>query len=102
MNDVELKNKVVQGCKILYIEGIRDTFEGHLSARQPGSNKIFIPGHIHVFGRSLGSTTIDDIITVDLDTNKSLDNQNNLYNSCPNCLGDIGPNPRIIFSAPTI
>ncbi len=53
----------------MYMEGIRDTFEGHLSGRHPGSNKIFIPGHIHIYGRSLGSTTVDDITTVNLDDN---------------------------------
>lgn len=69
MKDMELKNKVVKACKILYMEGVRDTFEGHLSGRHPGSNKIFIPGHIHMLGRALGSTTIDDIITVNLEDN---------------------------------
>jgi L-ribulose-5-phosphate 4-epimerase len=65
MNDVlELKQKVVQACRILDEQGIMDEL-GHFSARLPKENLVLMNGKV-----SPGQATDDDIVTLDLQGNK--------------------------------
>jgi L-fuculose-phosphate aldolase len=62
-----LKAELVQGCRILAMEGQGDFIWGHVTVRNPDH-----PGRIlmkpHMMG--LDDVTVDDIITVDIDGNK--------------------------------
>jgi L-ribulose-5-phosphate 4-epimerase len=65
MNDVsELKQKVVQACRILDEQGIVDEL-GHFSARIPKENMVLMNGKV-----SPGQATDDDIVMLDLQGNK--------------------------------
>ena len=43
--------------------------KGNVSARVPGTDRVFILGHIHAEGRTLDTTDVDDIVTIDLEGN---------------------------------
>lgn len=63
----ELKTRLVQGCRILAMEGQGDFIWGHVTARMPGEpNRILMKPHM----MGLNDIAIDDIITVDIDGNK--------------------------------
>ena len=65
MNDVsELRQKVVQACRILDEQGIMDEL-GHFSARLPKENLVLMNGKV-----SPGQATDDDIVMLDLQGNK--------------------------------
>ena len=65
MNDVkELKQKVVQACRILDEQGIMDEL-GHFSARLPTENLVLMNGKV-----SPGQATEDDIVILDLQGKK--------------------------------
>ena len=60
----ELKQKVVQACRILDEQGIMDEL-GHFSARIPGENRVLMNGKV-----SPGQATENDIVILDLQGNK--------------------------------
>ena len=64
----EIKDKLAQATRILVNEGLIET-SGHPSYRIPGTNHLYVLGHIHEEGRTLFDTSAEDIITVDLDGN---------------------------------
>lgn len=68
LNDI--KQKIIDGMKILLKDGLMELNTGHLSVRVPGENLICLPGHLHDHGRTLDTLTIDDIITIDMAGNK--------------------------------
>ncbi len=57
----ELKQKLVDGCRILDREGITDSF-GHVSLRVPGADAF-----LTIAGVSPGCATLDRLILLDLD-----------------------------------
>jgi len=70
---MEIKQKILDGMKILLRDGLMELNTGHLSVRIPGKNGqdlICLPGHLHDHGRTLDTLTIDDIITIDMENNK--------------------------------
>ena len=64
-----IKRRVALANRIAYNEGLHEEFgnefSGHISVRKGSS--IFIPGHLHDFGKGLKDVKVEDIITVDLD-----------------------------------
>lgn len=62
-----LKKRLAKVHRILTAGGIWPLTKGHVSCRVPGTGEVLILGHIHSEGRSLASTDVDDIVTVDLD-----------------------------------
>jgi L-fuculose-phosphate aldolase len=62
-----LKTKLVQGCRILAMEGQGDFIWGHVTARMPDQpERILMKPHM----MGLNDITADDVITVDIDGNK--------------------------------
>jgi L-ribulose-5-phosphate 4-epimerase len=66
----EIKQKIIDGMKILLGDGLMELNTGHLSVRVPGQDLICLPGHLHDQGRTLDTLIIDDIITIDMAGNK--------------------------------
>lgn len=66
----EIKQKIIDGMKILLRDGLMELNTGHLSVRVPGQDLICLPGHLHDQGRTLDTLTVDDIITIDMEGNK--------------------------------
>ena len=66
----EIKQKILDGMKILLRDGLMELNTGHLSVRVPDKDLICLPGHLHDHGRTLDTLTIEDIITIDMDNNK--------------------------------
>ena len=64
---VALKRRLARAHRILAAGGLLPLTKGHASARVPGSERILILGHIHGLGRTLDTTTADDIVTIGLD-----------------------------------
>jgi L-fuculose-phosphate aldolase len=62
----DLRQKVVDCCRILYVEGHADMSLGHASAREPGAQTIWIKP------RSLGFEEVvaEDIVEIDMDGRK--------------------------------
>lgn len=60
--ELGLREKVVACCRILYVEGHDDMHLGHVSAREPGGQKIFIKSR----GPGLEEVTAEDILEIDL------------------------------------
>ena len=46
----EIKQKIVDGMKILLRDGLMELNTGHLSVKLPESNLICLPGHLHDHG----------------------------------------------------
>lgn len=62
-----LKEKLVQGCRILAMEGQGDFIWGHVTARRPDdANRILMKPHM----MGLNDIAADDVITVDIDGRK--------------------------------
>jgi L-ribulose-5-phosphate 4-epimerase len=62
-----LKEKLVQGCRILAMEGQGDFIWGHVTVRYPDRpERILMKPHM----MGLNDITADDVITVDIDGNK--------------------------------
>jgi L-fuculose-phosphate aldolase len=59
----QLKQKVVDACWILYVEGHGDRTLGHVSARIPGQQAMYMKPN----GQGLEEVEPEDIITVDFD-----------------------------------
>ena len=66
----QIKQKIVDGMKILLRDGLMELNTGHLSVRVPGENLICMPGHLHDQARTLDTLTFEDIITIDMEGNK--------------------------------
>lgn len=61
---VELQEQVALACRMIALEGYVDLTLGHVSARQPGSNIIWIKRK----GPALDEVQPADVITLDLDS----------------------------------
>ena len=66
----QIKQKIVDGMKILLRDGLMELNTGHLSVRVPGKDLICMPGHLHDQARTLDTLIFDDIITIDMEGNK--------------------------------
>ncbi|MGH3222115.1 MAG: class II aldolase/adducin family protein [Streptosporangiaceae bacterium] len=69
MSDIEddLRHRLARVHRILTAGGIWPLTKGHVSARVPGAKQILVLSHIHARGRTLDTTTPDDICTVGYD-----------------------------------
>ena len=61
----ELRIRLARVHRILAAGGIWPLTKGHVSVRVPGKEEILILGHIHAHGRTLDTTTADDICAID-------------------------------------
>ena len=61
----DLPTRLARVHRILAAGGIWPLTKGHVSVRVPGKDEILILGHIHAYGRTLDTTTADDICTID-------------------------------------
>jgi L-fuculose-phosphate aldolase len=59
-----LKRRLAQAHRILAAGGLLPLTKGHVSARAPAGEGILILGHIHAMGRTLDTTTEDDITAI--------------------------------------
>ncbi len=66
----ELKERLVDAHGILYMEGLHEHFQGHVSARIPGKDEFLAPGKVHVYGRGLEDVSASDLIRFDLSGQK--------------------------------
>ena len=62
---LEVRKKLAQACRILYMEGLADFNLGHVSGRGPDQEKIFMKPR----GFGLEEIRPDDVIVVDLEGN---------------------------------
>lgn len=68
MNDTTaLKKQLASAHRIIAAGGLLPLTKGHASVRIPDSDRILILGHIHSRGRTLDTTTEDDIVTISAD-----------------------------------
>jgi L-fuculose-phosphate aldolase len=65
-SDQELRELVSLSCKILYSQGQEHFYLGHISARAPGSEKVWVKPS----GLGLGEIEPEDVIAIDLDGNQ--------------------------------
>lgn len=61
----DLRTRLARVHRILAAGGIWPLTKGHVSVRVPGKDEILILGHIHAYGRTLDTTTAEDICTID-------------------------------------
>lgn len=61
----DLRIRLARVHRILAAGGIWPLTKGHVSARVSGKDEILVLGHIHAYGRTLDTTTADDICTID-------------------------------------
>lgn len=68
-DEAEIKEKIAKACRIMYYQGWRETYEGHISYRVPGTDRVYIPAHQHSEARMkcMGDLTPEDITMVYLD-----------------------------------
>lgn len=71
MTDDELRVLVSQACKILYDQGQEHFHLGHVSARAPGSEKVWVKPQ----GLGLGEIRPEDVMAIDLDGNRLTEGQ---------------------------
>lgn len=64
----DLLTRLALGCRILAMEGLGDMNLGHVSVREPGSDRFWMKGQ----GVGLEEIGVDDLVLVDLDGNKLL------------------------------
>ena len=74
----ELRQLVADACHILFNEGQEHFHLGHVSAREPGSERIFVKPT----GIGLGEITADDVCVMDLD-GKQLEGKRSLHHEMP-------------------
>lgn len=67
VTNLEIRRRVVQAVRVLHAEGLFEYTAGHVSYREPGSDRIYCLGHLHDVGRTFESVVPDDIIVMDLD-----------------------------------
>src|SRR6266542_5785374 len=75
---LELRQRVVDACHVLFNEGQEHFHLGHVSAREPGSSVICAKPS----GIGLGEVTVDDLATMTLDGEK-LDGPRPLHQEMP-------------------
>ena len=71
MTDDELRLLVSQACKVLYDQGQEHYHLGHVSARAPGSEKVWVKPQ----GLGLGEIRPEDVMAIDLDGNQLTEGQ---------------------------
>ena len=64
-----LKKRLAKVHRIITAGGVWPLTKGHVSCRVPGTDHVLILGHIHSEGRNLANTDVDDIVTVDIESN---------------------------------
>jgi ribulose-5-phosphate 4-epimerase/fuculose-1-phosphate aldolase len=64
-DDDDLRVRLARVHRILTAGGIWPLTKGHASMRIPGTEEILVLSHIHAYGRTLDTTTADDICTID-------------------------------------
>jgi L-fuculose-phosphate aldolase len=69
---------VSRACKILYAAGQEHFYLGHVSAREPGSGKIWVKPS----GLGLGEIEPDDVVACDLDC-RQLEGKRSLHHEMP-------------------
>jgi L-ribulose-5-phosphate 4-epimerase len=67
---LEIKKRLAKSHRIITAGGLWPLTKGHVSARIPGTDRACMLGHIHADGRTLDTTTEEDIITIDLNGKK--------------------------------
>lgn len=78
MPDRDLRELVAQGCRILFNEGQEHFYLGHVSAREPGSDRIYVKPS----GLGLGEITPGDLAVMDLD-GKQLEGKRPIHHEMP-------------------
>src|SRR6185312_16238301 len=63
--DDDLRIRLARVHRILAAGGIWPLTKGHASVRVPGTEEILVLGHIHAYGRTLDTTTAEDIVMID-------------------------------------
>lgn len=66
MSDQEMRELVSLACKVVYHQGQEHFYLGHVSAREPGSEKVWVKPS----GLGLGEIEPEDVIAIDLDGNQ--------------------------------
>jgi L-ribulose-5-phosphate 4-epimerase len=67
---LDIKKRLAKVHRIMTAGGLWPITKGHVSAWVPGTDRICMLGHLHAEGRTLDTTDVDDIITIDPDGNK--------------------------------
>ncbi len=78
MTSQELRELVSKACHILFHEGQEHFYLGHVSAREPGSDRIFVKPT----GIGLGELNPDDVCVMNLDGQK-LEGSRSLHHEMP-------------------
>lgn len=60
-----LRRRLAQVHRIITSGGIWPLTKGHVSARIPGRDELLVLSHIHAHGRTLDTTTVEDICSID-------------------------------------
>ncbi len=63
MSDQELRQLVAEACRILFHEGQEHFYLGHVSAREPGAERVYVKPT----GIGLGEVAPEDVCVMDLD-----------------------------------
>lgn len=63
--DDDLRIRLARVHRILAAGGIWPLTKGHASVRVPGTEEILVLGHIHAYGRTLDTTSAEDIVMID-------------------------------------
>jgi ribulose-5-phosphate 4-epimerase/fuculose-1-phosphate aldolase len=64
---LDLKTRLAKVHRVLTAGGMWPLTKGHVSARIPGTDRVLILGHIHAEGRTLDTTTAEDLCTISID-----------------------------------
>lgn len=65
--DGDLRLRLARVHRILTVAGVWPLTKGHVSARLPGRDEILILRHIHAYGRTLDTTSVDDLCVIDFE-----------------------------------
>lgn len=63
--EADLRVRLARAHRILTAAGVWPLTKGHVSARIPSTGAILILRHIHAYGRTLDTTTVDDLCAID-------------------------------------
>jgi L-fuculose-phosphate aldolase len=78
VSDTELREMISRACKVLYSAGQEHFYLGHVSAREAGSEKIWVKPS----GLGLGEIEPDDVVACDLDA-RQLEGARPLHHEMP-------------------
>ncbi len=78
MSESELRQKVAEACWILFNEGQEHFYLGHISAREPGSDRVYVKPT----GIGLGEVRPEDLAVIDLD-GKQLEGSRPIHQEMP-------------------